>query len=201
VADWVLLADALRRVRATGVSESEAKAKICQAIAAGNVRVRLAPIDYGRMGLKVYPNFFVSPQLGPDDLEWVHSRPLKLSSIGPMRGLTGLWTDVEEDPPLLELSISDVIEFLCGGTDQEPGEKRTRTSTAKTQQESEAIEILASLLRNDPDLKRKDARALLQEKGFNFSDRAFQYRVWPPARQLAGLEAIAPSGRKRESSR
>jgi hypothetical protein len=123
--DWEPLADALSRVvKTAGVSEDDAKTQLCRAMAAGTVAVRFRPIDYSSKGIRavlVIPNLVVAAQLSPDDFDWIHSRPLKPSSIGPIPGLSGLWTDVQQEPVMLELWTRDVIEVLCGG--------RTKNST------------------------------------------------------------------------
>jgi hypothetical protein len=187
--DWELLAGALRRVvKAAGVGEDDAKTQLCRAMAAGTVAVRFRPIDYSSKGLRavlIIPNLVISAQLSPDDFDWIHSRPLKLSSIGPMRGLSGSLT--EQDPIMLELYTRDVIEVLCNGEDKNPDE----TETLKSTEETEAINALASYLKTEPD----------KRKGFKLSGRGFQNRVWPGARKKAGLDPKAPSGRKSKSSR
>jgi hypothetical protein len=65
--------------------------------------------------------------------------------------------------------------------------------------ETAAIKALAPHLRNNPQLKRDKAAAWCRTAGFKVSDRGFQNRVWPRARELAGLEAKAPSGRSKKS--
>jgi hypothetical protein len=204
VADWELLADALSRVMAAGVSENEAKVKLCRAMADQTVSVRFAPI-YDRNSLTIFStNIFVSPNLVPGDLDWALSRPLKLSSIGPMQGLSGgseAWRRDWNGRPidLVELSIGDVVEVLCAGVDQKLVQSETLSFTRTTPEENEASNALASYLKSDPNLKREDARALLREKGFKLSDRGFLNRVWPAARVLAGLGARAPRGRKKST--
>ena len=200
--DWELLADALWRVVKTAdVSEDDAKTQLCRAMAARAVAVRFRPIDYSSKGIRavlVIPNLVVAAQLSPDDFDWIHSRPLKPSSIGPIPGLSGLWTDVQQEPVMLELWTRDVIEVLCNGEDKNPDE----TDTLKPTPETEATHALASLLRKKKNnLSRAEALAWCEEKGFKLSGRGFQNRVWPAARKEAGLDPKAPSGRKSKSSR
>jgi hypothetical protein len=78
--------------------------------------------------------------------------------------------------------------------------KNYRVSVAKAADETAAIKALASQLRCDPDMKRREAANWCKEAGFTLKPRGFQYRVWPRARAQAGLEANAPPGRKRKSS-
>lgn len=203
--DWEPLAVALKRVKATGLSENEAKTRICQAIATGWVAVRFAPNYhstkviggvFGSLDVLVIPIHFVSPKLGPDDLDWVRSRPLEQSSMGPMvmpGTSVGSWTD--RDPVTLELWTAHVIAVLCGGASEISSENEKPTV------ETEAISALASLLLENPNLKRADAFSWCKRQEFKLSGRGFQNRVWPDARKKAGLGAKAPAGRKPKSSR
>ena len=67
--------------------------------------------------------------------------------------------------------------------------------------ESAAIKALASHIKDHLDITRAAAQKWLVKQGFAVTGRGFQQRVWPEARDLAGLEAIAPRGAKKKSSR
>jgi hypothetical protein len=75
---------------------------------------------------------------------------------------------------------------------------RSVISVART--ESMAVEALASKLRADPDMRRADAAEWCKREGA-VTARGFQNRVWPKARELAGLPPLGAAGRKRKSSR
>ena len=196
---WERLGDALKRVMATGASEEEAKIDLCRALADRkiDVRVRIAATNYGRRG-QVFSdgNVRVPPHLRPGDLDWTQSRPFAQWTIGPRVGEHYFWIGGWENRPLdfIELSTADVIKILCSGEEEEK-------SSATARAETDAIKALVPLLKSNPQLKRADAAELCREAGYHFSDRGFQYRVWPAARVQAGLPAKALSGRKRETSR
>jgi hypothetical protein len=78
-------------------------------------------------------------------------------------------------------------------------QKSHRDPTARD--ETAAIEALASQLRGNDKLKRRDAMSWCRKEGFILTERGFPNRVWPSARVEAGLEAKARAGRKRKSSR
>jgi hypothetical protein len=67
--------------------------------------------------------------------------------------------------------------------------------------ETAAIRALASYLRSNRDLKKDEALSWCRILGFNLTRSGFQNRVWPRAREQAGLEAKARPGRKRKSLR
>src|SRR5262245_20359772 len=119
---WEPLADALKRIMATGVTENEAKADLCHALADRkiDVRVRIAKGDSARGG-QVFSdgNVGVPEHLNPADFDWEQSRPTARWPIGPrdserddpfwMRG----WKDWPLD--LIELFRTEVTAVLCHG--------------------------------------------------------------------------------------
>jgi hypothetical protein len=197
--DWEPLADALKRVMATGVSEDEAKTDLCRAVADRkiDVRVRIAASDHA-MGGGVFSdgNVRPPPHLGPGDLDWMQSRPFAQWRIGPKLGEHYTWIVGWENRPLdlIELSTADVVEILCGDGDEE-------IVLPAAKQETAAIKALASHLKSNPQVTRVEAVAWCRASGHNVSERGFQSRVWPRARAQAGLQPKAPPGRKRKSSR
>jgi hypothetical protein len=116
--DWEPLADALKRVVATGLSEAEAKTDLCHAVGDRKigVRVRIAPNASTKRGaFFTGRNVGVPPRLVPNDFDWVHSRPLAKWQIGPMPGQHYSWIGGWQNEPLdlIELSAADVAEILC----------------------------------------------------------------------------------------
>ena len=69
-----------------------------------------------------------------------------------------------------------------------------QATLATARNEDKAVEALSTYVTERT--TRPDAKAWLQEKGFNLGPRAFQ-RVWRKARKSADLTPLAPRGRKR----
>jgi hypothetical protein len=76
----------------------------------------------------------------------------------------------------------------------------SKVSGATVGHENAAIKALASHLRTNKQLKRDDAAEWLQKSGYRLGKRALD-RVWPQARENAGLPRIAAPGRKPKSPR
>jgi hypothetical protein len=117
------LADAFKRVMASGLSEDQAKMDICGAVADGkiNVRVRvsIAATDNamrGRVFYSSHRNVAVPLHLDPKDLDWVQSRPLKpwpIGPWGPQYHSRPSWSWENQPIDLIELSTTDVMRELC----------------------------------------------------------------------------------------
>jgi hypothetical protein len=69
-------------------------------------------------------------------------------------------------------------------------------SAPTARDENAATAALASHLRINPQLNRAGAQSCLRAQGFKLTGRGFQNRVWPRAREQAGLGAKAPPGKK-----
>jgi hypothetical protein len=190
----------------TGVREDEAKLDLCIATADRKIKVRVT-IAQNADSFRGEPfsgrNVGVPHHLSPDDFDWSRSSPLKPWSIGPVGPQHYTWIGGWKDRPidLIELSTSDVSRILCGGLDNDTDKKEARRTTVTTvNQETNATHALASHLRKNPNLKREEAATWCQEQRFTLSRRSFQNRVWPDAREDAGLPRRAPPGRKNKSS-
>jgi hypothetical protein len=77
-------------------------------------------------------------------------------------------------------------------------QKSQRVLAATAGDETAAIRALAFHLRSNRDLKKGEAQSWCHIAGFNLTGRGFQNWVWPRAREEAGLEAKAPSGRPKK---
>jgi hypothetical protein len=193
--DWEPLSDALKRVMAMGAGENDAKTDLCSAIADRkiNVRVKVSASECG-MPRRFFSgaNVDVPTPLTPGDLDWEQSRPFAKWRIGPRPPEHYTWIGSWEDRAidLVEVSTVDVIEILPAGPEG-------KTSAATSKQENEAIKALTSYLKSKPQLTRAEALVWCKDSGFNLTGRGFQSRVWPKARTQAGLQPLAPSGRKK----
>ena len=115
VSTWERLPDVVRLVMAgAGVSEQQAREKICQALSGGELgfRARLRWHPTKRMRSKSVldsADFEPLPTLRPDDLDWEQSRPLKPWTVkhGAFK-LPGRW-----ELAWIEISKSDVTRVLC----------------------------------------------------------------------------------------
>jgi hypothetical protein len=79
--------------------------------------------------------------------------------------------------------------------------QRGRVPVSTAHDENAAIRALAVELANNPDLKRADAKDWCEKTGFKLPHRGFRFRVWPKARERAGLPETASPGRKAKSVR
>jgi len=73
----------------------------------------------------------------------------------------------------------------------------TRAAKMKEAKENEAVESLADLLRDDPAMTLEKAKTHCREK-HAVSDRGTQQRVWPVAREMAGLPRLGKVGRPKK---
>jgi hypothetical protein len=72
-------------------------------------------------------------------------------------------------------------------------------SVSRGNKETAAIQHLAPMLCANPEMKRSEAVAYCTENGVSL--RGALLRVWPRARESAGLSPLAPGGRKPKSTR
>jgi hypothetical protein len=112
--DWEWLADALNRVVAIGIHESEAKIELCKAVADRKiaVRVKIAASETGIPRSLFYDdNVQVPPHLKPDDFDWEQSRPRQrwpVGPVGPQSYTYPYWEWKRRQVDLVELATSDV---------------------------------------------------------------------------------------------
>jgi hypothetical protein len=134
--DWEPLADALKRVMATGVSEDQAKTDLCWAVADRKiaVRVRIAGSDRIFSG----DNVDVPRHLRPGDLDWVRSRPFAQWPIGPRPGQHYFWDWNKQSLDLIELSTRDVMDFLCKGSKARDRPQRPRGKSSPAMERAQA---------------------------------------------------------------
>jgi hypothetical protein len=237
---WESMAEALARVTAHGCSMADAQCDICRALRDGMLRARYRvervqtpygfEVSRGAFGLPrgrldqedLIGRPCVPPDLSPDDIDWVNSRP-KSPWLDKRRFLVGI--------ARIEILTAHVIRVLCGGAKrvstsdpraeeplakkvleepittaaEEPVFEQPLTTTAKGRRptaadEGRAAKALEAQLRLDHSMSVAGAKKLCSEIGPALGNRPFG-RVWRKARVAAGLDRTAKAGRKRKSPR
>jgi hypothetical protein len=116
VPDWERLFDALKRVRAAGVPEIEAKLDICRAIADKKImiRVTIAERTSDIPATLAEANIKIPLDLTPDEFDWANSRPLNPWPTGPRQWKSErhLFSWRSRPISLIEVCTGDVIKVL-----------------------------------------------------------------------------------------
>jgi hypothetical protein len=76
-----------------------------------------------------------------------------------------------------------------------------RLPPATTRDEKKAINFLTPIVKADPKLPFQKALDMCREKIPQLSEHGFRYRVWPEAREAAGLSKTGISGRQKRRNR
>jgi hypothetical protein len=126
---WESIAEALARVTAYGYSMADAQRDICRALSDGKLRAqyrvervqtphgfevnrRAFGLPRGRLDQgNIIGRPCVPPDLSPDDIDWVNSRP-KSPWLDKHRFVVGI--------AKIELSTADIIRVLCEGRTAKP---------------------------------------------------------------------------------
>jgi hypothetical protein len=106
------------------------------------------------------------------------------------------WNGLIEHGRLL---VPSAYEFVV--QEAEKSRAEVGPNTLFSNDELRACHYLAPRLRDDPNMKVDDALAICKSKFLTLSKRGFRERVWPQAREAAGLEAVAPPGPKPKINR
>jgi hypothetical protein len=93
--------------------------------------------------------------------------------------------------------LRDDADWICIERGSLDALLKSLVPAATARGENDAVRVLASKLKENPDMTR--AEAFDECKPFGVGARAFD-RVWPKARERAGLSATAPAGRKRKKN-
>lgn len=180
------LSDAVKQLESKGFTRKRAQRAVCDMLYDQRFLKRLlwAERETPR-GVIIRPQHVrrLGGVSSPGDIDWEASslsRPLPDSS---RRRLAKI-----------EIQVSDVTWYLNWGDLS----ARTKSTGAE---ETGATKALAFHLSKNRDMKFGDAQAWCASEGYELSGDGFRYRVWPKAREAAGLSLKAPPGRKPKSLR
>ena len=182
------LSDAVKRLKSKGFTRKRAQREICDALDERRYLKRLLWAERETpSGIVVRPQHFrrLGGVSSPADIDWETS-----SLKRPLLNRRG------KRLVKIEIQISDVTWYFEGGD--------LSASTQPTgAEETGATKALAFHLSKDEnkDMKFGDAKAWCASEGYELSGNGFRYRVWPKARDAAGLSLKAPPGRKPKSLR
>jgi hypothetical protein len=208
VPHWGRLGDALRRVMGWGLSQEEAQQDICNAIADRKIRLRprVELITRGSVDAwndhrfaGEYRHFLgglfdgtlpleVPSRLGPAELNWAESRFETPWQFEP--GLRDFPGPIRSGHVWIELFNSDITKVLFNAQSHDVRTAHDETAAIR------ALTLHLGNLENNQDLTRENAFEWCRANGFSLSARGFQSRVWPKAREDAGLSPRAAPGRK-----
>ena len=171
VPDWEPLAAALKRIKAHGVGQNQAKLDLCRAIADHkiSIRVRIASADPlgGRVCDSHHCEVEIPPHLDPSEFDWNRSRPQRAwpTRIQMHQHFSTQWDRMQRHLDLIELFVADVTDVLCLGKDdvKQPAEQsRTRIRPARERAERA---IKARYPDDIPDPANKPNTILCREVG------------------------------------
>jgi hypothetical protein len=178
------LSDAVKQLESEGFTRKRAQRHICDALYDRRFLKRLLWAERETpSGIIVRPQHVrrLGGVSSPGDIDWETSSLKRPLPTGSRRRLAKI-----------EIQISDVTWYLnCGDLSA-----RTKSTGAE---ETGAIKALASHLSKNKNMKFGDAKAWCTSAGYELSGDGFRYRVWPKAREAAGLPLKAPPGRKPKS--